>query len=277
MTTPLDLSVLPAICKDWRRSALRMIHAAKSGHPGGALSIIELVAGVYLRHLRFDASNPGWADRDRFILSKGHGVPTLYCALAETGFIPRDELMTLRRIDGRLEGHPDRCRCPGIEASTGSLGQGLSIGIGHALAARLDQKAYHTYVLVGDGEIQEGQVWEAALFAAQHGLSNLTCIVDVNGFQLDDSTANIIGVEPLGAKWESFGWSVEEIDGHDLAAVDRALGSARDAARRGKGRPTVIVARTVKGKGVSFMENNNEWHGVAPDDAQLAAALKELA
>ncbi len=273
MTNRLDLTALPALCKDWRRSSLRMIHAAKSGHPGGALSIIELIAAVYFRHLRFDAGNPGWADRDRFILSKGHGVPALYCAMAEAGYFPKDELMTLRRIDGRLEGHPDRCRLPGIEASTGSLGQGLSIGIGHALAARLDQRDYHTYVLVGDGEIQEGQVWEAVLFAAQHKLANLTCIVDANGFQLDDATDRIVGLEPLAAKWESFGWHVQELDGHDLAAIDKAL----VAARAETSRPSVLVARTVKGKGVSFMENNNDWHGVAPDDTQLAAALKELA
>lgn len=273
MTTRVPLEELPAVCKDWRRLCLRMIHAAKSGHPGGALSIVELLAVLHLRHLRLDPARPDWVDRDRFILSKGHGVPALYCALAHLGYFPKDELMTLRRIDGRLEGHPDRVRCPGIEASTGSLGQGLSIGIGHALAARFDRRDYHVHVLVGDGEIQEGQVWEAALFAAQHGLGNLSCIVDANGFQLDDATARIVGIEPLAAKWTSFGWDVLEIDGHDLAAVDGALA----AARASKERPTAIIARTVKGKGVSFMEHNNEWHGVAPDDKQLAAALEELA
>lgn len=273
MIKRLDLIALPPLCRDWRRTVLRMIHAAGSGHPGGSLSIVELIAVVAMRHLNLDPLDPTAANRHRFILSKGHAVPTLYVALAELGFVPKDELMTLRKIDGRLEGHPDRTRVPGIEASTGSLGQGLSIGVGHALAATIDHRDYHTWVLVGDGEIQEGQVWEAALFAAQHKLSNLTCIVDANGFQLDDTIDSILKLEPLADKWSAFGWNVVECDGHDVFAVDAAC----EAAVAATARPTVIIARTVKGKGVSFMENNNHYHGVAPNDDELARALTELA
>jgi transketolase len=249
-----------------------MIHAAQSGHPGGSLSIVEIVAQLFMRQMRHDAANPQWPDRDRFILSKGHGVPALYCALAECGYFPVEELMTLRRIDGRLEGHPDRVRTPGIEASTGSLGQGLSIAIGHALAARLDGRDYRTYVLLGDGEIQEGQVWEAALFAAHHRLANLTAFIDVNRFQLDDTTESIMRVEPLIEKWTAFGWAGRELDGHDLAALEEGFAWARGITDR----PTVLVCHTVKGKGVSFMEGNNEFHGAAPSDEDLKRALEEL-
>lgn len=268
----LELADLPALCRAWRGQIVRMIHGAKSGHPGGSLSIVEIVAQLYLRQLRHDPANPAWPDRDRFILSKGHGVPTLYCALAETGYFPVEELMTLRRIDGRLEGHPDRTRTPGIEASTGSLGQGLSIAIGHALAARLDRRDYRTYVLLGDGEIQEGQVWEAALFAAHHRLANLTALIDVNRFQLDDTTEKIMGIEPIVAKWEAFGWAVRDLDGHDLAALEAAFAWAREP----RDKPSVLVCRTVKGQGVSFMADNNEFHGAPPSNADFARAMEEL-
>lgn len=249
-----------------------MIHRAGSGHPGGALSLVEILAELYARRMRFDPEHPDWPDRDRLILSKGHGVPALYAALAWYGYFPKEELLTLRRTDGRLEGHPDRCRVPGIEASTGSLGQGLSIGIGHALSGRLDQRTYRTFVILGDGEIQEGQVWEAALFASAHRLDNLTAFIDCNGFQLDDAVEKILSIEPVAEKWESFGWAVREIDGHSLGEIEEAIRWA-DGVR---GKPSVIVARTVKGKGVSFMEGNNDFHGRAPTDEEFEHAMKEL-
>jgi transketolase len=268
----VELNRLPAICREWRRWILRMIHKAKSGHPGGSLSIVEIVAQLFLRQMRHDPLKPDWSERDRFVLSKGHGVPTLYVALAHTGYIEEDELLTLRQIDSRLEGHPDRCRVPGIEASTGSLGQGLSIGIGHALAGRLDKRDYRTFVLMGDGEIQEGQVWEAAMLAAHEGLSNLTAIIDVNGFQLDDATKAILDIHPIAEKWQAFGWAVREVDGHDVNALEDAF----EWARRIEDKPTVLVCKTIKGKGVSFMEHNNEFHGSPPSDKDLATALEEL-
>ncbi len=268
----MKLEQLPGICREWRRWILRMLTEAGSGHPGGSLSLVEIMAHLYLRRLRHDPANLGWADRDRLILSKGHGAPALYVALAHEGYFPMDELMTLRKIDGRLEGHPDKTRVPGVEASTGSLGQGLSIGIGHALAARFDKRGYRTYVVLGDGEIQEGQVWEAALFAAHHRLANLTAIVDVNRYQLDDTTKAILDVEPLDAKWTAFGWNAVAADGHDHSSLDAAFASALAETAR----PTVILARTVKGQGVSFMENNNDYHGVAPTKDELARALEEL-
>lgn len=249
-----------------------MLAAAGSGHPGGSLSAVEIVTALYFGgFLRFDPKNPNWAERDRFVLSKGHGVPVQYAALAELGVIPLTELRTLRRIDSRLQGHPVLGTAPGIEASTGSLGQGLSIGLGMALAARLDKKDWKVYVLLGDGECQEGQVWEAAMAAGHHKPSNLIAIVDNNKFQLDGATNDIIGLEPFADKWQAFGWAVREADGHDLGAVVEAL----DWANRQNG-PACIVADTVKGKGVSFMEGENAYHGVAPTEDELARALGEL-
>lgn len=272
-TTPVDMKAIPAICRTWRRWIVQMIYEAKSGHPGGSLSMVEILAQLFLRQMRHDSKNPRWPERDRLILSKGHGVPALYTALAHTGYFPMEELLTLRRVDGRLEGHPDRVRVPGIEASTGSLGQGLSVAIGHAMAARFDKKDYRTYVLMGDGEIQEGQVWEGAMFAAHHRLANLTAIIDANGYQLDDATARILNIEPLVEKWTAFGWAVREVDGHDLEALEEAL----DWAHRITDKPAVLVCRTVKGKGVSFMENNNEFHGAPPSKDDFERAMKELA
>ena len=244
----------------------------KSGHPGGSLSMVEILSQLYLRHMKHDPSYPNWEDRDRFILSKGHGVPALYSLLAYTGYFEPDELLTLRQINSRLQGHPDIRVCPGIEASTGALGQGLSIGVGHALAGRMDERDYRTYVLMGDGEIQEGQVWEAAMFAGSHKLSNLTAIVDANGFQLDAAVEDVLSVEPLAEKWASFGWATHEVDGHDVNALEDAF----EWVNRIEDKPTVLIARTVKGKGVSYMENNNSFHGVVPTDEEYAIAMKEL-
>ena len=255
-----------------RRHIVRMLEKAGSGHPGGSLSAVELVTALYFGEvLRYDPDRPDWEDRDRFILSKGHGVPVLYAALAEAGVLPEEELGTLRQIDSRLQGHPVYGTAPGIEASTGSLGQGLSIGLGIALAAKLDGKDYRVFVLLGDGECQEGQVWEAAMAAGHHRPSNLMAMVDYNGFQLDGSIEDIMGLEPLAAKWESMGWTVREIDGHDMDEVMSALRWAES-----ENGPSCIIARTVKGKGVSFMEHKNKYHGVAPSNEELVRALEEL-
>jgi transketolase len=255
-----------------RRHIVRMLARAGSGHPGGSLSAVEFVTALYFGGvLRYDPERPDWPDRDRFILSKGHGVPVLYAALAEAGMLPVAELDTLRAIDSRLQGHPVYGTAPGIEASTGSLGQGLSIGLGIALAGRLDRKDYRVYVLLGDGECQEGQVWEAAMAAGHHRPDNLVAMVDYNKFQLDGAIEDIMGLEPLAAKWEAMGWSVREIDGHDLDGVLEALRWAMEVPG-----PACIIGHTVKGKGVSFMEHENRYHGVAPSEEELTRALHEL-
>jgi transketolase len=256
-----------------RVEIVKMIGAAGSGHPGGSLSEVELLAALYFRVLRHDPRNPQWPDRDRFILSKGHGCPALYAVLAEAGYMDRSMLTTLRKMGSPLQGHPDKRFLDVLEANTGSLGQGLSLGIGMALAARLDKKDYHTFVMAGDGEIQEGQNWEAAMFAAYHRLENLTVIVDYNHQQLDGFLKDILDPAPLRQKFDAFGWQTVEIDGHSFDQVIPAL----ERARAGKsGKPSCIVANTIKGKGVSFMENNPEWHGVAPKPDQVAAAVAEL-
>ncbi len=256
-----------------RIEIIKMIGAAGSGHPGGSLSEVELLTALYFRVLRHNPKNPGWRERDRFILSKGHGCPALYAVMAEAGYIDPALLSTLRKLGSPLQGHPDKRMLPALEASTGSLGQGLSIGIGMALAAQLDKLDYHTFVMVGDGEIQEGQNWEAAMFAPYHKLSNLTLIVDYNHQQLDGFTKDILDVDPLPAKFSSFGWNAVEIDGHNFDEVIPALEKAR---ANTSGKPVAIIANTIKGKGVSFMENNPKWHGVAPKPEEVAAAVKEL-
>lgn len=256
-----------------RMEIVKMIGAAGSGHPGGSLSEVELLLGLYFRVLRHNPKDPQWPDRDRFILSKGHGCPALYAVLADAGYIDQAVLATLRKLGSPLQGHPDKRFLPVLEANTGSLGQGISVGIGMALAARLDKKDYHTFVMVGDGEIQEGQNWEAAMFASYHKLQNLTVIVDYNHQQLDGFLKDILDPAPLAEKFEAFGWRTVEIDGHSFEQVIPALETARQ--EKG-GKPTCIVANTIKGKGVSFMENNPEWHGVAPKPDQVAAALAEL-
>jgi transketolase len=267
-----DYAALRERARIIRRHIVEMLHEAASGHPGGSLSAVELVTALYFGgFLRYDPKNTEWPDRDRFILSKGHGVPVQYAALAEAGVFPVDELKTLRRIDSRMQGHPVLGATPGIEASTGSLGQGLSIGLGMALAARLDRKSYRVFVLLGDGECQEGQVWEAAMAAGHHKPENLIAIVDYNKFQLDGAIEEIIGLEPFAAKWESMGWTTREVDGHDIEAVCDALEWAQS-----QGAPACIIAHTIKGKGVSFMEGENAYHGVAPSADELTRALGEL-
>ena len=268
-----SITELDAIARRLRLDSIKMIAAANSGHPGGSLSAADIVTALYFGGvLKHDPKRPDWPDRDRFILSKGHGVPVLYAALAERGYFPTSELKTLRQVDSRLQGHPVQGLTPGIEASTGSLGQGLSIGIGHAIAGRLDGKHYRTYVLLGDGECQEGQVWEAVMAAGNYELDTLIAIVDNNRYQLDGPVEEINSIQPLADKFRAFKWHTLEVDGHDIGAVLDALHQARAH----EGRPTCIIAHTVKGKGVTFMENNNEFHGKAPTPDQLAIAVGEL-
>jgi len=256
-----------------RREIVEMIARAKSGHPGGSLSAVEILTALYFGGvLKHDPQNPQWPQRDRFVLSKGHAAPVLYAALAEAGYIEKNMLNTLRKMGSPLQGHPDKRKLDVLEASTGSLGQGISIGIGMALAARMDKENYHVFVLIGDGESNEGQVWEAALFAAHHKLDNLTVIVDFNGYQLDDANEKILDLEPIKEKWLAYNWNVYDIDGHDMPGVVNAL----QQAKKTNGAPSLIVARTIKGKGVSFMENNNKFHGSAPTEDELKIALKEL-
>jgi transketolase len=249
-----------------------MTAEANSGHPGGSLSAVELLTALYFHVLRHDPQNPAWPDRDRLIESKGHACPVLYAVLARCGYFLPEELKTFRRINSRLQGHA-HVGTPGGEMSAGSLGQGLSFGIGTALARRLDRRDYRVYVLLGDGECDEGEVWEAAMAAAHYKLDELTAIVDRNRIQNDRFTSQVMELEPLADKWRAFGWRVLEIDGHDFGQVLGAL----ETTRAGQGRPTVIIAHTVKGKGVSFMENNPEFHGKAPSTEQLQQALHELA
>ncbi len=256
-----------------RRHIIAMLGEAGSGHPGGSLSAADIVTALYFREMRLDPSRPDWPERDRFVLSKGHAAPVLYAALAERGYFPVEELGTLRKLGSRLQGHPDMKKLPGVEMSTGSLGQGLAVANGMALAARLDGRDYRVYALLGDGELQEGQVWEAAMAAAHYALENLVAIVDYNGLQIDGPVSEVMAPEPVPDKWRAFGWHVLEIDGHDMRQILAAFAEARHT----RGQPTAIIARTVKGKGVSFMENEVDWHGVAPKGEQIAQALEELA
>ena len=263
---------LGEMAKKLRRHVVVMTATAGSGHPGGSLSAADIIAALYFKVMRHNPKNPQWADRDRFILSKGHAAPVLYAALAESGYLPVSELSTLRRLDSRLQGHTDRNLTPGVEMSAGSLGMGLSFAIGVGLAARLDGRNYRTYVLLGDGECDEGQTWEAALSAAHFKLDNLVAIVDCNRLQLTGRTCDIMNLEPLKQKWQAFGWHTIDIDGHDF---DQILAAFQEA-KRTKDKPPVIIARTVKGKGVSFMENNAAFHGKAPTPEEAEQALKEL-
>ncbi|MCX6010411.1 MAG: transketolase [Chloroflexi bacterium] len=269
----LPIPELEKMAKRLRRDVITMIATAGSGHPGGSLSAADIVTALYFKVMRHDPKNPQWPDRDRFVLSKGHAAPILYAALAECGYFPVEELSTLRKLGSRLQGHTDRTLTPGLEMSAGSLGQGLSYGIGIALAGRLDKRDYHVYVLLGDGECEEGQVWEAAMFAPHHRVDNLTAIVDHNDLQLDGRVCDIMGIEPLTDKWRAFNWHVLEINGHDMGEIMKALKKAREV----KGKPTVIIAHTIKGKGVSFMEGNVDFHGKAPTPQETEIALKELA
>ena len=247
-------------------------HAAASGHPGGSLSIADIMSYLYFAEMKVDPANPKWEDRDRFVLSKGHAAPALYATLARKGFFPFESLVTLRRIDSVLQGHPDMKYIPGVDMSSGSLGQGISAAVGMALAAKIDGKDYRTYTIVGDGETEEGQVWEALMFAARHDLDNLCVIIDNNGLQIDGPIAEIVNPAPYEGKLASFGFHVITIDAHSLEEIEAAFNEAKTV----KGRPTAIVAKSVKGKGVSFMENQVKWHGSAPNDAQYEQAVAEI-
>jgi transketolase len=286
LITASSVEDIEAVAKRTRRHIITMLAAAGSGHPGGSLSAVEILSALYFRILRHDPAAPLWPDRDRFILSKGHAVPVLYAVLAECGYFPEEELMTLRKLGSRLQGHAfayfppgTEGLCapiqspPGIEMCAGSLGQGLSYSIGQTLAARLDGRDYRVYCLMGDGELDEGQVWEAAMAAAHYALDNLVAIIDRNRIQNDGFVDDIMRTDPLPAKWQSFGWHVIEVDGHNVSQLIDAF----EAAKTVKGKPTVIVAHTIKGKGVSFMENTATWHGRAPTPEEAERALAELA
>ena len=267
-----EIKQLKILANKARLGAVLGTYHAKSGHPGGSLSAADIFTYLYFAEMRVDPENPKWADRDRFVLSKGHCCPSLYAVLALKGFFGWEELTQLRHVGAMLQGHPDMKGTPGIDMSTGSLGQGISAACGMALAAKLDKKDYRVYTVLGDGETEEGQVWEAAMFAAHHKLDNLVVIVDQNGLQIDGPVEQVAGIEPLDEKFEAFGFEVMKIDGHDFAQIKDAL----DRARLIKGKPTAILAKTVKGKGVSFMENQVGWHGVAPNKEQYVAATLEL-
>jgi transketolase len=275
---PQTPSQLEAIARECRVQIIRMITHAGSGHPGGSNSVIDLLVTLYFgKKIRVDPKRPDWPDRDRVILSKGHAVPALYAVMSRAGFIPESQLITLRKLGSPLQGHPDRNMLPGIEAATGSLGQGLSIAAGEALGLKLSGSSARVYCILGDGEIQEGQVWEAAMSAPKlgqpkHPLDNLTVILDYNKIQLDDFVTKILDLEPVVAKWQSFGWPVQEIDGHNFEQIGKAL----DQAEATKGCPSFIVANTVKGKGVPWMENNPEWHGKAPKPSEAVKAIRDL-
>ena len=255
-----------------RINALKAIHAAKSGHPGGSLSSADILATLYFGELNIDPKNPKMADRDKFVLSKGHAVPALYAALGERGFYEVNEMMTLRQVGSKFQGHPNMNKVPGIEMSTGSLGQGFSAAVGMAIAGKIDKNPGRVYVLTGDGELQEGIVWEAAMQAAHRKLDNLVAIVDLNGLQIDGKVSDVKCVCPVDEKFRSFGWNVINVDGHNFEELTTAF----DEAKKCGGVPTAIIAHTHKGKGVSFMEDNAGWHGKAPSDEELAAAIKEL-
>ena len=269
--SPHGYQELREIARAVRRDILLAITEAGSGHPGGSLSETDILVALYYCVLRHDPKNPAWPDRDRFVLSKGHACPGLYTVLAHRGYFPKADLSTFRKLGSHLQGHA-KIGTPGVEMSAGSLGQGLSFGIGVALAGRVDGRSYRTYVLLGDGECDEGQVWEAAMSAAHYKVDTLTAIVDRNGIQNDRFTKEVMELEPLAAKWRAFGWRVLEANGHSLPALLRAFRQAKET----QGRPTAIIAKTVKGNGVSFMENNPAFHGKAPTREQLAQALGEL-
>jgi transketolase len=267
-----NISELEGIAKQIRRDVIKMIHAAGSGHPGGCLSSADILTVLYFNTLNHNPKDPKWPDRDVFILSKGHCCPALYSVMARSGYFPTEELMTLRKIDSRLQGHPYCGYLNGIEASTGSLGQGLSIAVGAALAKKLDGKNNMVYCLMGDGEQQEGQIWEAAMSASHYKLNNLCGIVDRNGLQIDGFTKDVMDYEPLERKWRAFGWNVITIDGHNIKQLIKAF----ERAKKSRKKPTMIIADTVKGKGVCFMENIAVWHGKAPNDEELKKALNDL-
>ncbi len=270
--TPQQIAELAGRAKSIRKNIIRMVTEAKSGHPGGSLSAADILTVLYFAEMKLDPAKPKDADRDRFVLSKGHAAPVLYATLAEKGFFPQEELLTLRKINSRLQGHPEMKHIPGVDMSTGSLGQGLSAANGMALAGKLDARNYRVYALLGDGELEEGQVWEAAMFAAHYKLDNLTAFVDFNGLQIDGPISKVMSPLPIPEKWQDFGWNVIVIDGHDYQAIYAAIQTAKTV----KDKPTMIVAKTIKGKGVCQMENVADWHGKAPSREECEQFLAAL-
>ena len=266
----MSYTQLEGVASNIRKSIVQMVHDASSGHPGGSLSAVEIVTYLYFKEMNI--SDPKDETRDRFILSKGHAAPVLYSVLAEKGFIEKDSLKTLRKINSKMQGHPDMNKVNGVEVSTGSLGQGLSIGNGMALGFKMDNKPNRVFVLLGDGEIQEGMVWEAAMFAGHNKLSNITAILDHNGLQIDGKNEEVVTIEPIDKKWEAFGWYVIKTNGNDFSELERAF----EERKKINDKPVMIIAKTVKGKGISYMENNPGWHGKAPSDEELSIALNEL-
>ena len=263
---------LQKIACELRLSIIEAVHSAKSGHPGGSLSIADVLSYLYFYEMNVDPKDPKNPDRDRLVLSKGHCSPGLYAVLAEKGYFPKEELKTFRQIGSRLQGHPDMKNIPGVDMSSGSLGQGISAACGMALGAKINNKDYRVYTILGDGESEEGQVWEAAMFAASKKLDNLCAIVDYNGLQIDGTLSEVCSPEPFDKKFEAFGWNVLVIDAHNFDEIESALKAARET----KGKPTVIIQKSIKGKGVSFMENSVAWHGAAPNDEQYEIAMNEL-
>lgn len=263
---------LQIIANEVRKGIITSTHSAKAGHPGGSLSAADIFTYLYCEELNVDSKNPGNPDRDRFVLSKGHTAPGLYAVLAERGFFPKEDLVTLRKVGSHLQGHPSMKHTPGIDMSTGSLGQGMSTAVGMALAAKIDNKDYRVYSLLGDGEIQEGQIWEAAMFAGANKLDNLVIVIDNNGLQIDGDIADVCSPYPIDKKFEAFNFEVFEMDAHDFDSIREAFGKAKTV----KGKPVAIIAHSVKGKGVSYMENNASWHGKAPNDEEFKIAMEEL-
>ncbi|MBQ7356401.1 MAG: transketolase [Clostridia bacterium] len=263
---------LALIANNIRKNVIEGVYNAKCGHPGGSLSIADILAYLYFEEMNIDPKNPKMEDRDRFVLSKGHTAPALYAVLAERGFMPLEEIKTLRKTGSRLQGHPDMKGTPGVDMTTGSLGLGFSAACGMALSGKVYNKDYRVYAILGDGESEEGQVWEASMFAAHYKLDNLTCFLDWNGLQIDGPIAEVMNPTPYKEKFEAFGWHVITIDAHDLDQIEAALKEARTV----KGKPTMIIAKSVKGKGVSYMENECSWHGAAPKEDQYKIAMEEL-
>lgn len=267
----MDKIKLARIAAEIRKGALTAVYSASSGHPGGSLGIADILAYLYFEEMNVDPKNPKDPDRDRFVLSKGHTSPALYAALAERGFFPKEDLKTFRHKDSYLQGHPDMKHIPGVDMSTGSLGLGISAACGMALSAKISEKKYRVWTILGDGESEEGQVWEAAMFAAHYGLNNLCAFVDFNGLQIDGPVTEVMNPTPLDKKFEAFGWNVITIDGHDFDQIEKAVNAAKNSAK-----PTAVIAKTIKGKGVSYMENAVSWHGSAPNKEQYELGMKEL-
>lgn len=268
----ISIEELQKKAKEIRKGIIEEVYSAQSGHPGGSLSCTDILTVLYFKEMRVKPEEPEWEERDRFILSKGHASPALYSTLANRGYFPIEELKTFRKINSRLQGHPDKNKLPGVDMTTGSLGQGLSVANGMAIAAKLENKDYRVYCLLGDGEIEEGQIWEAAMAAGHYKLNNLCVVIDNNNLQIDGTVDKVMSIYPLKEKWENFGFETIEIDGHNIEEIIQAFEKARTI----QSKPTAIIAKTVKGKGVSFMENQVGWHGKAPNEEQYKQAMQEL-